>query len=112
MTADDRTPDDLPLRFTARFGFGLLIYLLIGMSLFIGTAGKYDGKPSAQFFAVPAAAMAIAMIFALFARFKLRWRGFLRGGSLGTGKVMAPVVAFFWLATRSIPPKFCQKTNS
>ena len=106
MTPDDRTPDDLPLRFTAHFSFGLLIYLLIGMSLFIGTATKYSGQPSAAFFSVPAAAMAIALVFALIIRLKLHWRGFLLGASMGTGTIVAMAVAFFWFAARYIPPKF------
>ena len=103
MTSDDRTPDDLPLRFTAHFGFGLLIYLLIGMSLFIATATKYSGKPSVGFFAAPVTMMILAMVFALVVRFKWQCRGFLFGAMLGTGTIIALAWAFFWFAMRYVP---------
>lgn len=99
----ERTPDGLPLRYAAQFGFGLLVYLLIGMSLFIATATKYHGQASASFFALPAGAFAAAFVFAVFARIRMGWRGFLAGAILGAGTILVLAIVFFWFVTVYVP---------
>jgi hypothetical protein len=75
----ERTSDGLPVAYAAQFGFALMGYLLIGMSLMLLAALQYDAAPEFRSVSTPLAAYIASLVVAIVCRIRMGWRGVLAG---------------------------------